>query len=85
MYSMVDIVIPETFIPEDVKENFQSENYSLININLNLPMEGGDITKDSLNQIKTKVSNYYDKWYLTGGNQPYIQIYKRLQLRILGM
>ncbi len=60
MYSMVDIVIPETFIPEDVKENFQSENYSLININLNLPMEGGDITKDSLNQIKTKVSNYYE-------------------------
>ena len=70
MYSMVDIVIPETFIPEDVKENFQSKNYSLININLNLPMEG-DITKDSLNQIKTKVSNYYDKWYLTGESAIY--------------
>ena len=65
LYSIVDIVIPESFIPEDVKENFQSENYSLININLNLPMEG-DITKASLNEIKIKVSNYYEKWYLTG-------------------
>ncbi len=70
LYSMVDIAIPENFIPEDIKENFQSENYSLININLNLPMEG-DITKDSLNQIKTKVSKYYNEWYLTGESAIY--------------
>ncbi len=41
LYSMVDIAIPEGFLPDDVRYNFQSENYSLININLNLPMEGG--------------------------------------------
>lgn len=70
LYSMVDIVIPETFIPEDIKDNFQSEHYSLININLNLPMEG-DITKDSLNKIKTRVSNYYEEWYLTGESAIY--------------
>ena len=70
LYSMVDIAIPENFIPEDIKENFQSGNYSLININLNLPMEG-DITKDSLNQIKTKVSKYYNEWYLTGESAIY--------------
>ncbi len=70
LYSMVDIAIPEGFLPDDVRYNFQSENYSLININLNLPMEG-DITKDILNQIKTKVSNYYGEWYLTGESAIY--------------
>lgn len=75
LYSMVDVVIPETFIPEDIKDNFQSEHYSLININLNLPMEG-DITKDSLNKIKTKVSNYYEEWYLTGESAIYSDLQK---------
>ena len=70
LYSMVDIVIPETFIPEEIKEKFQSENYSLININLNLPMEG-NVTQDSLNRIKEKVSNYYNEWYLTGESAIY--------------
>ncbi len=76
LYSMVDVVIPETFIPEDIKDNFQSEHYSLININLNLPMEGGDITKNSLNKIKTKLSNYYEEWYITGESAIYSDLQK---------
>lgn len=65
LYSMVDSAIPEAFIPEDVKENFESKNYSLLNMNLNLPLEG-DLVQNSLGKIKEKMSNYYDEWYVTG-------------------
>ncbi|HSH35898.1 efflux RND transporter permease subunit [Schnuerera sp.] len=65
LYSLVDIAIPENLIPEDIINNFQSEKYSLININLNLPMEG-EITDKALNSIDKTTSNLYDEWYLTG-------------------
>lgn len=65
LYSLVDTAIPESFIPEEARENFQSENYSLINIDLNLPMEG-EIIQNTLDEIKLSLSKYYDEWYLTG-------------------
>ncbi|CCQ92958.1 putative Antibiotic ABC transporter, permease protein [[Clostridium] ultunense Esp] len=65
LYSLVDITIPEDFIPEDVKTNFQSEKYTLINMNINLPIEGKS-TDRALNSIKETVSKIYDEWYLTG-------------------
>lgn len=65
LYSLVDITIPEDFIPEDVKTNFQSEKYTLINMNMNLPIEGKS-TDRALNSIKETVSKIYDEWYLTG-------------------
>lgn len=65
LYSLVDITIPEDFIPEDIRTNFQSEKYSLIYMNLNLPMEGKS-TDRTLNSIKETVSKIYDQWYLTG-------------------
>ncbi len=73
LYSMVDIEIPEEFLPVEVLENFQSENYSLININLNLPMEGIS-TKEELNNIKSIISNKYDEWYLTGESTIYADL-----------
>lgn len=65
LYSLVDITIPEDFIPEDVKTNFQSEKYTLINMNINLPIEGKS-TDRALYSIKETVSKIYDEWYLTG-------------------
>lgn len=65
LYSMVDPAIPESFIPQDVKENFESENYSLINMNLKLPLEG-EVVQAGLENIKAKISAYYDDWYVTG-------------------
>ncbi len=65
LYSLVDITIPEDFIPEDVKTNFQSEKYTLINMNMNLPIEGKS-TDRALYSIKETVSKIYDEWYLTG-------------------
>jgi len=65
LYSMVDLSIPEFFIPEEVRDNFQSDNHTLINIDLKLPMEG-NITRNALDEIENRVTKYYDKWYLTG-------------------
>nr|WP_272879030.1 MMPL family transporter [Clostridium sp. Cult2] len=73
LYSLVDTTIPEDFIPDDVKANFQSDRYSLININLNLPMEG-ETTHDALYSIKMTVSELYDEWYLTGEAAIYLDL-----------
>lgn len=73
LYTMVDIEIPEEFLPVEVTENFQSEDHSLININLNLPMEG-ETTKQALNNIKSILSNEYDEWYLTGESAIYADL-----------
>lgn len=73
LYSMVDIAIPEGFIPDEIKANFQSEAYSLININLALPIEGKE-TKEALGRIKDIVSNRYHEWYLTGEAAIYLDL-----------
>ncbi|MFA7534347.1 MAG: MMPL family transporter, partial [Tissierellaceae bacterium] len=73
LYSMVDIEIPEEFIPKDVLENFQGENYSMINVNLNLPMEG-DATKKTLDEIRNTLGRDYDNWYLTGESVIYADL-----------
>lgn len=73
LYSMVDIEIPEEFIPLDVLEKFQGKNYSMININLNLPMEG-DMTKETLDIIKNTIGESYENWYLTGESVIYADL-----------
>lgn len=73
LYTMVDKEIPEEFLPSQATENFQSENYSLINVNINLPMEGAT-TKKTLNEIKNILSNEYDEWYLTGESMIYADL-----------
>lgn len=75
LYKMVDIEIPEEFLSQEVIENFQSENYSLMNLNLNLPMEGAT-TKEALNNIRDILSNEYDEWYLTGESAIYADLEK---------
>ncbi len=65
LYSLVDITMPESFLPDEVKDNFLSENYSMINIIMNRPLEG-DSTKISLSNIKEVTSNLYGEYYLTG-------------------
>ena len=65
LYSMVDISMPESFLPDEVKDNFITEDYSMINLILNRPMEG-DSTKETLDNIKAVVSSEYDEYYITG-------------------
>ncbi|NLJ78655.1 MAG: MMPL family transporter, partial [Tissierellia bacterium] len=75
LYSMVESSIPESFIPDEVRDSFQSDNYSLINVDLRLPMEG-DITRNALERIEVDVSKYYDEWYLTGEAAIYSDLQK---------
>lgn len=65
LYSLVDITMPEGFLPNGVKSNFLTEDYSMINIIMNRPLEG-ESTKISLSNIKEVASKSYDEYYLTG-------------------
>lgn len=65
LYSLVDITLPESFLPDEVKDNFLSDNYSMMNIVLNRPIEG-ESTKATLDDIRSIASSEYDEYYLTG-------------------
>jgi uncharacterized protein len=74
LYSMVDITMPESFLPKEIKDNFLSENYSMINVMLNTPLEG-DNTQASINNIEEVLKKSYDEYYVTGESA----VYKDLQ------
>lgn len=65
LYSLVDITLPESFLPPEVKDNFLSDKYSMINIVLNRPMEGPS-TQLVLDEIRELTSKEYSEFYLTG-------------------
>ncbi len=65
LYSLVDTSLPEDFLPKEVKENFLTDRYSMINIVLNAPLEG-DTTQTILDEIETLVSKEYPENFLTG-------------------
>lgn len=75
IYSMVDIAMPEEFLPAELKDNFITEDYSMINMVLNRPMEG-DSTNLALDNIKEVVSSKYDEYYLTGEAPVYSDLEK---------
>ena len=72
---MVDITMPESFLPAELKDNFISKDYSMINLILDKPMEGAS-TKVALDNIKEVVSSEYDEYYLTGEAPVYSDLEK---------
>lgn len=74
LYSLVDVTIPDFFIPEEVMENFHSNDYSMISVTLNTPIED-EVTSGLIDNIRKIVKDEYDKWYITGE----AAIYKDLQ------
>jgi predicted RND superfamily exporter protein len=65
LYSLVDVTMPNIVLPDAIKDNFLSENYSMINIVLNRPMEG-ESTNITLDNIKSITNETYSEYYLTG-------------------
>ncbi len=65
LYSLVDITMPDLILPPEISDNFLTEDYSMINIVLNRPMEG-ESTKISLDNIKRITADSYSEYYLTG-------------------
>lgn len=74
LYSLVDVTIPDFFIPEEAMENFHSHEHSMISVTLNTPIED-EVTSGLIDKIRKIVKDEYDKWYITGE----AAIYKDLQ------
>jgi len=61
----VDISIPDTFVPDELIDQFRESGYGYCSIQLTTGIE--DIkTAEAIEQIKDFTSGTYDEWYLTG-------------------
>ena len=63
--SFVSGTIPDFMIPEEIQSRFQSEHSSLIQINLNLPIEG-QVTEDTIEAIVNETKTVTDTFNITG-------------------
>lgn len=61
----VDNAIPDTFIPEEVTDKFQNENYSNIIVQFGTDIDDPR-TGDLINEVKNIVPKYFKHFYLTG-------------------
>ena len=61
----VDSTIPDSFIPKEVAEKFQSGKYSNIIIQLGTDIDDPK-TGELIEKINNTTSGYYEKYYLTG-------------------
>lgn len=57
--------IPDENIPETVKQQFTSENYSLIMITMDIEKES-KLTFDAISNIREQANQFYDESYLVG-------------------
>ncbi len=67
-YTLIDPTIPDELIPEFIKVEFLSENYSRYIINITGEIES-DETFIQLEKIEELVISYYDEYYLTGNSK----------------
>lgn len=65
LYSQTGTELPEIMIPDTVKSNFLSDNYSMINLNLNTGKEDEEAFT-AVDSIRNIVSDYYDEYYIAG-------------------
>lgn len=65
LYTVAGVETPDEYIPLELKQQFLSENYSLITIVMDLPIEG-DTTFDTVKNVRSLANNFYDESYLTG-------------------
>lgn len=70
LYSLVDETIPDSFIPDEAKKNFQSDNYSMVIATLITPVENED-TNEVIESIKSIAKSQYEEWYITGESAVY--------------
>ena len=67
LYAFVDASMPEAVIPDYVKEEFLSENYSRYIVEVNTEVES-DTAMEAVVEIREAVGTYYDTAYVTGAS-----------------
>lgn len=65
LYSQMGTELPEMMIPDTIKNNFLSDNYSMITLNLSTGKEDSEAFA-AVDNIKNIVSSYYDEYYVAG-------------------
>lgn len=65
LYSYIDPTIPDILIPNTLKDQFISENYSRYILNLSTPVENNEAfeTHEDIDNI---IASYYEEYYITG-------------------
>ncbi len=67
LYSFIDPSIPEEIVPDDVKDEFISDNHSRYIIEVNAGVEG-DNASAAVTGIRETASKWFDVSYLTGAS-----------------
>lgn len=67
MYAYVDPAMPESMIPDSVKTEFFSENYSRYIVQVNTNVESNAAT-DAVIAVRTAVANHFQTAYVTGAS-----------------
>lgn len=73
MYSFIDPALPDIFIPESIKDRFESDKYTYLVINLMSNVESPETT-DTIKKIHTISKKYYKEHYLTGEAPIYLDL-----------
>ena len=61
----IDVAIPETFIPADVRERYIKEGYRYFEVRLSTPSDDYR-TFEAVDQIRKITQNMFDESYVTG-------------------
>ncbi len=65
LYSKAGTEIPDMMVSEALKENFISDDYSMIQINLNTGKEDAEAFA-AVDTIRNTIGEYYDEYYVAG-------------------
>ena len=66
-YAFVDYAMPTEFVPDSVKDEFISENYSRYILEVDVPVESEE-SFQTTELIRSTVASYYDEYYVTGAS-----------------
>lgn len=73
LYSMVDPYLPDLMIPQEVRENFESQNYTYFIVNI-LAEEESLQTTATIEAIHDIVDHYDGEGYITGESAIYLDL-----------
>lgn len=73
LYKYVPTEIPKSMIPVNLLNSYQSEDYSLIKVNLNCEFESEEAFQ-TVEEVRDILNNSYEEWYAAGSSFSYYDI-----------